>query len=51
MKKMVSKSTPISFSIVLYAYLMSLYFKFCVLLNMTPILVEEKIFGKFGERE
>ena len=50
MKKMVSKSTHISLSV----YLMSLHFQFCVLyflskirkLNMTPILGEEKIFGK-----
>ena len=41
-------------SIVLYVYLMSLYFQFCVLhfslkiqkLNMTPIFGEEKICGK-----
>ena len=31
MKKMVSKSTHISLSIVLYAYLLSLNFQFCVL--------------------
>ena len=29
--KMFSKSTPISLSIVLYVYFMSLYFQFCVL--------------------
>ena len=54
MKKMVSKSTRISLSIILYVYLMSLYFQFCVLhflsnirkLNMTPIFREEKICGK-----
>ena len=51
MKKMVSKSTCISLSIVLSVYIMSLYFQFCVLhflskLNMTPIYGEEKIFGK-----
>ena len=54
MKKLVSKSTQISLSIVLYVYLMSLYFQFCVLhflskirkLNMTPIFGEEKLFGK-----
>ena len=54
MKKMVSKSTHISLSIVLYVYLMSLYFQFCVLhflskirkLNMTPSFGEEKIFLK-----
>ena len=42
--------------IVLYVYLMSLYFQFCVLhflsnirkLNTTPIFVEEKIFGKLA---
>ena len=53
-KKMVSKSIHISLSIVLYVYLVSLYFQFCVLhflskirkLNMTPIFGEEKIFGK-----
>ena len=44
----------LSLSIVLYVYLISLYFQFCVLhfwskirkLNMTPIFGEEKIFGK-----
>ena len=51
MKKMVSKSTRISLSIVLYMYLMSLYFQFCVLhsfskFNMTPIFGEKKTFGK-----
>ena len=54
MKEMVSKSTRISLSIVLYVYLMRLYFQFCILhflskirkLNMTPIFGEEKIFGK-----
>ena len=51
MKKMISKSTRISLCIVLYVYLMSLYFQFCVLhflskLNMTPIFGEEKNFGK-----
>ena len=50
-KKMVLKSIHISLSIVLYVYLMSLYFQFCVLhflskLNMTPIFGEEKIFFK-----
>ena len=44
-------------STVLYAYLISLYFQFCILhfllkirkLNMmTPIFGEEKIFGKLG---
>ena len=57
MKKMVLKSTHISLSNVLYVYLMSLYFQFCVLyflskirkLNMTPIFGEEKIFLKIGE--
>ena len=52
MKKTVSKSIHISLSIVLYVYLMSLYFEFCVLhflskirkLNMTHIFGEEKIF-------
>ena len=54
MKKMVSKSTHISLSIVLYVYLMSLYFQFCVLhflskirkLIMIPICGEEKAFEK-----
>ena len=49
MKKMVSKSIHIPLNIVLYVYLMSLYFQFCVLLfcqkfNMTPISGEEKSF-------
>ena len=50
MRKMVSKSTHISLSIVLYVYLMSLYFHFNSnsfrKLNMTPIFGEEKFFGK-----
>ena len=49
-----SKSTHISLSLVLYMYLMSLYFQFCVShflskiqkLIMTPIFGEEKILGK-----
>ena len=57
MKKMVSKSTHTSISLVLYVYLMSLYFQFCNLhclskirkLNITPIFWEEKIFLKIGE--
>ena len=49
MKKMVSKITRISLSIVLYVNLMSLYFQFCVLhflskLNMTLIFGEVKSF-------
>ena len=56
MKKMVSKSTHISLTIVLYVYLMSLYFQICVLkffskirkLN-TTFWGEVKIFFLIGE--
>ena len=52
------KSTCISLSIVLYVYLMSQYFQFCVLhffgknrkLNMTPIFGEEKILENWREQ-
>ena len=49
MKNIVSKSTHISLSVVLYVYRMSLYFQFCVLHFLSLIFAEEKFFWKIGE--
>ena len=57
MKKMVPKTTHMTLSIVLYVYLMSLYFQFCVLhffvknskIEYDPHFWGGENFGKIGE--
>ena len=52
MKKMVSKSTHISLSIVLYVYFMNLYFQFCVLHFLSKIEYDPHFWGEenFGKK-